>query len=162
MNAGSYITYVRVKGDSNHNTSTSINATVKIEKKALTLTVTAKARVYDGTTTVEISACTYSGQVGSETLTMTCTAATSEDKHVGTKNVSYTLSMGNGSGLIANYSYTKPNVTVAISSSTVIIPLIGFPAASVAENTIPYNRFFVKEKKICLHNSYEYVTIAKI
>ena len=119
VNAGTYITYVRVKGDANHNDSASINATVKIEKKALTLSVVAKNRIYDGTTAVEITTCSYTGQIGSETLTMTCTNATIADKHVGTKAVTYTLSMGDGSGLIANYSYTKPNITVTISQRTV-------------------------------------------
>ena len=71
-NQGTTTVYVRVKGDSNHNTVECSSKTIVINKKALTPTVSASDKNYDGTTTATCSSTvSLSGIVTGDTVTAT-------------------------------------------------------------------------------------------
>ncbi len=100
---------------SNYSISTGGTTTADISAAALTYTVAANDKTYDGNTTASV-ALTFSGTMGSETLTATNTA-TFDTKNAGTgKTVtvnSITLSDGTNGGLATNYSITTGNTTTA-------------------------------------------------
>jgi hypothetical protein len=90
--------------------------TANISKKAVTATVSAADKVYDGNTTATATL-TYSGLVGSETLTTGSSSATFSDKNVATEKTvtvnSVTLGNGTNGGLASNYSITTGQTTTA-------------------------------------------------
>ena len=60
--AGTYIVWYRVFGDTNHNDTAPAGVAVRIGKKPLTITgVTAASKPYDGTTNADISSVTFDG-----------------------------------------------------------------------------------------------------
>ena len=85
------------------------------------------SRVYDGTTTAgAVTVGTLSGLVGSETLTVSGSAAAYSSAAVGTYSnvaVTYTLANGSGSnaGLAANYSLAAGSATGTITRKNLII-----------------------------------------
>ena len=90
--------------------------TANISKKAVTATVSAADKVYDGNTSATVTL-TYSGLVGSETLTTGSSSATFSDKNVASEKTvtvnAITLGNGENGGLAANYSVTTGQTTTA-------------------------------------------------
>jgi hypothetical protein len=95
--------------------------TANISKKAVTATVSAADKVYDGNATATVTI-TYSGLVGSETLTTGSSSATflvgsEPDKNAGTEKTvrvnAITLGDGENGGLASNYSITTEQTTTA-------------------------------------------------
>jgi autotransporter-associated beta strand protein len=92
--------------------------TASISKKAVTASVSAANKEYNGNDTASITLI-YSNLVGSETLTTASSSATFSDKNVGTgKTVTVnSITLGNAidgsGGLAANYSITKGQTTTA-------------------------------------------------
>jgi len=87
-----------------------------ITAKALTYTVSASNKTYDGTTAATATV-SLSGFVGEETLAVSANSATFADKNVATgKTVtvnSITLANGDNGGLAANYSIATGGTTTA-------------------------------------------------
>lgn len=81
-----------------------------ITPKALTLSgLTANDKVYDGNTVATLSGGSLNGLVGDETLSLSGLVGTFADKQSGiSKIVTVTGGLGDGSGLVSNYSFTNP------------------------------------------------------
>ncbi len=81
-----------------------------ITPKALTLSgLTANDKVYDGNTVATLSGGSLNGLVGDETLSLSGLFGTFADKQAGiNKVVTVTGGLGDGSGLVSNYSFTNP------------------------------------------------------
>jgi hypothetical protein len=88
-----------------------------ITPAALTATVTAPSKVYDGTTTALPTLAIAAGLVGTETITATGTANFNSKNVVAAKLVtvdSVTLSDGTNGGLASNYSLAPGQTTAAL------------------------------------------------
>jgi hypothetical protein len=107
----------------NYSVSQPTGLTVNITAAALSITApTIASKVFDGTTTAgAVTAGTLSGLVGSETLTVTGSAAAYSSANVGTYNgvvVTYTLGNGTGGGLAGNYSLAAGSATGVITAAS--------------------------------------------
>ena len=101
-----------------------IGLTGVITPKALSVSgSTVTDRIYDGTTTLDSTAGTLSGFIGTETVTAS-SVATASSKNVGTQTATlvYTLANGSNGGLAGNYSLanTGLSVSIAIKDLTVV------------------------------------------
>jgi autotransporter-associated beta strand protein len=100
----------------NYTITDQTTTTANITKKAVTASVSAADKVYNGNTTA-IATITYSGLIGSETLTTSSSSATFSDKNVAAgKTVtvnSITLGDGTNGGLASNYSVTTGQTATA-------------------------------------------------
>jgi len=115
--------------------------TANISKKAVTASVSAADKVYDGNNTATVTI-TYSGLVGSETLTTGSSSATFSDKNVATEKTvtvkAITLGDGTNGGLAANYSYsvtTEQTTTAAITKKALTTTLTGTVSKTYNGNT---------------------------
>jgi hypothetical protein len=107
------------------------SATGVVTPKALSITAPSIAsKVYDATTTAgAVTVGTLSGLVGSETLSLTGTAANYSSANAGTySGVVITYTLINGTGLAANYSLANGSATGVISPKALTIS----PAPSIA------------------------------
>ena len=102
------------------------SATVTINKKALTATVTAQNKIYDGNTTVEVSATVETGVTG-ETLTISGLKGAFSDVNAGTDNTvtintsAATVTAGENTK-VSNYTVNYPATTTAnITPATLTI-----------------------------------------
>ena len=90
--------------------------TANVTAKALTYTVSASDKTYDGGTSATATL-SLSGFIGSETVTVSANAATFSDKNVGTDKTvtvnSITLADGDNGGVTTNYSIATGNTTTA-------------------------------------------------
>jgi hypothetical protein len=94
------------------------NTTSTINPYAVNLTGT---RTYDGTTTVGAGVLTLGSLVGSETLTLGGNGVASS-KNVGTRTVDVSgLTLGNGTGLASNYTFTGGTQTVDITQANLTV-----------------------------------------
>lgn len=116
--AGSYTTYWRLVGDSNHNDVASTSISTTIAKKTLTITAKAQTITYGGSIATGTSQVTTSGLVSGDSLTaVTLTASTSSVTTSGT----ITPSAATTSKGISNYSvtYNTGNLTINKADSSV-------------------------------------------
>ena len=101
---------------SNYSLATGETAAADITPKALTATVTAPNKVYDGTTTASATLSGLTGLVGTETLGISDTASFNS-KNVATADLvtvgSVTLSNGTNGGLASNYTLAAGETTAA-------------------------------------------------
>jgi hypothetical protein len=92
------------------------SGTLTVNRKAVTASVSAADKVYNGNTTATVTIL-YSGMVGTQTLTTASSSATFSNQNVGTgKTVTVnSITLGNGSngGLASNYSVTTGQTTTA-------------------------------------------------
>ena len=99
----------------NYSVTNQSSTTADISTKALTATVSASNKTYDGGTTATTTL-TFTGLIGSETLGQSV-ASTFDNKNVGTAKTvtvnSITLSDGTNGGLAANYSISAGQTTTA-------------------------------------------------
>ena len=107
-------------------TAAGASNTATITPKALTLTgLTASDKVYDGTTTAQLTGGTLSGLVGSESVTVSNLTGSFSDRNVGTgKAVALagaTLADGTG-GRASNYTLAQPaGVTASITAKALTV-----------------------------------------
>lgn len=95
-----------------------------ITPKALTLSgLTANDKVYDGNNVATLSGGSLNGLVGDETLSLSGLVGTFADKQAGiNKVVTVTGGLGNGSGLVSNYSFTNPTgLTASIDRANLTV-----------------------------------------
>jgi autotransporter-associated beta strand protein len=118
-NAGTYgivTTAGTVRSGSGYSVTYVDGGTLTVNRKAVTASVSAADKVYNGNTTATITI-TYSGMVGTQTLTTASSSATFSDQNVGTEKTvtvnSITLGNGSNGGLAANYSVTTGQTTTA-------------------------------------------------
>jgi hypothetical protein len=108
---------------SNYSLSNGQTAAANITAKALTATIAAPSKVYDGTTTATPTFTIAAGLVGSETVTATG-AGTFNSKDVSTATTvtanSNTLSNGSNGGLASNYSLSNGQTTAANITAKVL------------------------------------------
>ena len=130
-------------GSSNYTLTDHATASHSITAKALSATVSAANKVYDGATTAT-GTLSLSGLIGSETLN-TSVASSFDTKDVGTgKTVTVdtvTLSDGTNGGLASNYSLaagqtTTANVTEGIKGATVSAANKVYDGATTATGTL--------------------------
>src|SRR5205814_1288283 len=105
VNAGTYHVTAHFAGNDNYNSKDSDPATITINPKDTTASVTASNKPYDGNTTATITTCTVDGRVGSDDVT--CSAGgpnTFADKNVGTSKTVTATGITLGGGKASNYN----------------------------------------------------------
>ena len=106
-------------GKSSNYSLAALTRQADITAKALSITGTSLSdKIYDATTSAQISAGTLSGLIGSETLDVSATGAFA-DSAVGTGksvSVSYNLSNGTNGGLASNYSLSGTSLSADITA----------------------------------------------
>ncbi|WLI89445.1 YDG domain-containing protein [Massilia sp. R2A-15] len=116
---------------SNYSLATSATATAHIIPKALTATITAPNKAYDGTTAATPTVAITGGFVGTETVSVASGTASFNSKDVLTATTvtlnSATLADGSNGGIGSNYSIapgatTNANITPATLSASVSAP----------------------------------------
>jgi len=133
-NVGTYtdvvITYTLGDGDNGglaaNYTLANGSASGQITAKALTISAPSIAsKEYDGTTAAgAVTAGTLSGLVGSETLTVSGTAAALDSQNVGTYEnieITYTLGDGDNGGLATNYSLAAGSATAEVTAKNLTV-----------------------------------------
>ncbi len=106
-------------GNSGNNYSVSYanNTTSTVNPAALTLTPLVDDKAYDGNTLATVTGYTVVGLIGTETLTISDTAATFADQNVGVgivvNNTGIALADGSNGGLALNYSTSSSAATTA-------------------------------------------------
>jgi filamentous hemagglutinin family protein len=107
------------------------SGTADIAQRSLTLAgVSAAGKTYDGTRTVSLSGGTLSNLVGSETLTLSLSGLFDDANAGGSKAVSGSATLADGSGLAANYSLSNPSFTASAGIAQRLLTLAGVTAAN--------------------------------
>jgi hypothetical protein len=117
LHAGNYDVYYEVTPDTNHLAPVRAHVTVVVGKKKLTAEVTAKSKIYDGTTMAEITA-TVSTGIDGETLIISGLTGTFDDANVGDDK---TVTVNSSAAVVAagpntnkrNYKVSYPTTTTA-------------------------------------------------
>ncbi len=135
----------------NYSIASGETTTANITAKALTATITAQDKVYDGSGQAIVSLA-LSGYVGDETLVTTETTARFDNINVGERTATVTaITLGNGTngGLASNYSLATgqtdtANITPALLTITAA-NAAKFTADNDPEFTVIYNGFVGSE-----------------
>ena len=124
---------------SNYSLNAGQTTAAVITPAALTATVTAPSKVYDGTTTAMPTLAIAAGLVGTETITATGTASFNS-KNVVTANLvsvdSVTLSDGTNGGLASNYSLNAGQTTAAVITPAALTATVTAPSKVYDGTTI--------------------------
>jgi len=124
---------------SNYSLNAGQTTAAVITPAALTATVTAPSKVYDGTTTALPTLAIAAGLIGTETITATGTASFNA-KNVVTANLvsvdSVTLSDGTNGGLASNYSLNAGQTTAAVITPAALTATVTAPSKVYDGTTI--------------------------
>ena len=115
--AGTQTTYVRVVGDSNHNTVTCTSRTITVSARSITVTAGGGSKTYDGSALTNASGCSVtSGSVVSG-HSVTCSNSGSITNKGSATNTLSSVSIKSGSTDVSgNYSITKANGTLTVNA----------------------------------------------
>ena len=118
-NAGTSTIYVQVLGDSNHNTVDCGSKTLKVNKKAITVTASNQSKTYDGTALNANNTCTVipGSMVSGHALTCTSTG-TQTNAGSSTKTLSKVVVTNGTTDVSSNYEITKKNGTLTVNKAT--------------------------------------------
>jgi hypothetical protein len=106
----------------NYTVNTSTTATASITALAITGSITASNKVYDGTTAATIATRTLSGQVSGDNVSYTGGTATFADKNVGTSKTVTATGLGLGGTDAGNYTVnTTATTTANITVRTLVV-----------------------------------------
>jgi Uri superfamily endonuclease len=138
VNAGTYHVTAHFAGNSNYSSADSTPATITINAKDTTASVTASDKPYDGNNTATIATCTVDGKVGSDDVT--CSAGgpnTFADKNVGTNKTVTATGITLGGAKAGNYNLTPTTATTtaSINAVTLTASIIGNPTKPYDGNT---------------------------
>ena len=112
-NAGTYTVYYRVLGDSNHNNSTSVQLSVKINTKAMTVATTNGSATYSGSSTTGNAKVTVSDPSSGYTIKYGTTS--------GTYNLTSIPGYINAGTYTIYYQVTATNYTTKTGSFTITV-----------------------------------------
>ena len=117
--AGSQTTYVRVVGDSNHNTVSCTSRTITVNARSITVTAGGGSKTYDGSALTNASGCSVtSGSVVSG-HSVACSNSGSITNKGSTTNTLSSVSIKSGAtDVTGNYSITKANGTLTVNART--------------------------------------------
>ena len=108
----------------NYTLASSATTTANVTPRALSIAApSAAGKTYDGTDTATITAGTLSGFVGTETVTATATGQFADANVGGSKSVTVTYSLADGTngGLAGNYALANDTASADISPATLTV-----------------------------------------
>jgi hypothetical protein len=115
VSADTYTIRASYAGSGPYTASNSSNATLAVAPKALTASVTASGKTYDGTTDATLASRSVSGKVGDDDVTLTGGTAAFADKNVGTNKTVTAGGFSLTGGAAGNYRLATNSATTTAS-----------------------------------------------
>ena len=120
--AGTTTVQVKVVGDSNHNDTSVVSTTIKINQRATTVTAASASKTYDGTALTKTSGCASSTNLATG-HTATCTNSGTITNAGSATNTLNTVVIKDASGtdVTKNYAITKANGKLTVNKKSVAV-----------------------------------------
>ena len=122
-NVGTTTVYVRVLGDSNHNSTSSVNATITISKRATTCTAGSSSRVYNGSALTNTTGGSCTNLVSGHTTTFSNTGTITNAGST-TNTLSSVVIKSGSTDVSSNYTITKANGTLTVTKAASTNPTL--------------------------------------
>ena len=120
--AGTTTVQVKVVGDSNHNDTSVVSTTIKINERATTVTAASASKTYDGTALTKTSGCASSTNlISGHTATCTNSGTITNAGSVTNTLSTVVIKDANGTDVTKNYAITKANGKLTVNKKSVAV-----------------------------------------
>ena len=120
--AGTTTVQVKIVGDSNHNDTSVVSTTIKINERATTVTAASASKTYDGTALTKTSGCASSTNlVSGHTATCTNSGTITNAGSVTNTLSTVVIKDANGTDVTSNYAITKANGKLTVNKKSVAV-----------------------------------------